>query len=164
MGFAISCLLAAALSSIGFAVLVGQFGPWPLLITLALVIVGLASLVCAAAHTPLSNDGIRRLREWRGYRQYLRDLVRDRQPPPGETALGQMLPFAIALGMAHSWSSYLKRHRYAAPEWFRAMSVASNNSGAAFSAFVASGGMGHGGHGGHGGAGAAAGGGASGAS
>jgi uncharacterized protein (TIGR04222 family) len=163
MGFAISCLLAAGLASIGFALLIEPFGPWPMLISLALTVVGLASLISAAAHTPLSNDGVRRLRDWRGFRQYLRDLVRDRQPSPGEAALGQMLPFAIALGMAHSWSSYLKRHRYVAPEWFRAVSAADNNSGAAFSAFVASGGMGHGG-GAHGAAGGAAGGGASGAS
>ena len=162
--FGISCLVVAACSAFSFALLVESFGPAPMIISLALAIVGLASLITGAAHTPLSNDGVRREREWRGFRQHLRDLVRDRQSSPGESAVRQMLPFAVALGMAHSWSSYLKRHRYAAPEWFRAISATDDNSGAAFSAFVASGGMGHG-HAGHGASsGAAAGGGASGAS
>jgi uncharacterized membrane protein len=162
LAFGISCLVAAGLSSFGFALLVESFGPLPMLLSLALAIVGLTSLIAAAAHTPLSNDGVRRVRQWRGFRQHLRDLVRDRQPSPGESTLRRMLPFAIALGMAHSWSSYLKRHRYAAPEWFHAMSSTDHNSGAAFSAFVSSGGMGHGGHGAS--SGAAAGGGSSGAS
>lgn len=161
MRFAISCLLAAALSSFVFALLIEQFGPSPLLISLALTLIGVASLISAAAHTPLSDEGVRRVRDWRGFRQHLRELVRDRQPSPGETALRQMLPFAIAFGMAHSWSSYLKRHRYAGPEWFRA-ATADANSSAAFSAFVASGGIGQGGH--APGSAGAAGGGSSGAS
>jgi len=119
---------------------------------------------CYAAHTPLSNDGVRRAAEWRGFRRYLRDLARDRQPSPGDAVIRQLLPFAIALGIAHGWSAYLKRHRSAAPAWFRASSDGSHNSAIAFSAFVASGGSGAGAHGGHGGASAAAGGGASGAS
>jgi hypothetical protein len=165
MVVAISCLLAAALTCWVFAFLVERFGPWPMLMPLALGIVGVAALISGAAHTPLSNDGVRRAREWRGFRQHLRDLARDRQPSPGESVLGQLLPFAVALGLAHSWSSYLKRHRSAAPEWFRAMSAADNNSAAAFSAFVASGGGTSHGAGAHAGAaGAAAGGGASGAS
>jgi hypothetical protein len=145
--FAICCLLAAALSSFGFAFLVESFGPWPMLISAALAILALASFIMAAAHTPLSNDGLRRVREWRGFRRHLRDLARDRAPSPGDNTLRQMLPFAIALGMAQSWSSYLKRHRYAAPEWFHAISPADDNQVVAFSAFVSSGGMGHNAHG-----------------
>jgi hypothetical protein len=75
-----------------------------------------------------------------------------------------LLPLAVALRTAAAWSSYLKRHRLAAPGWFRAAGDTGDHHGAAFAAFVASGGSGASGshHGGAGGA--AAGGGASGAS
>ena len=75
---------------------------------------------------------------------------------------GRCLPYAIALGLAHSWSSYLKKHRAAVPDWFRAVSATGSDSAVAFSSFVASGGAHPGGS--HGASGAAAGGGASGAS
>jgi len=159
---AATCLIAAGLASIVFSLFVERFGPWPMLIPLALGIVGVTALISMAAHTPLSNEGVRRARDWRGFRQHLRDVARDREPSPGDAVIRRMLPFAIALGLSQSWSSYLKRHRAAAPEWFRALSATGNNSAVAFSAFVAHGGTGTNG-GGHG-AGAAAGGGSSGAS
>ena len=156
-----ACLIAAGVTAFALALLVEQFGPWPLLLSLALAIVGISALICFAAHTPLSNEGVQKAREWRGFRQYLRDVGRDREPSPGDPVVRQMLPYAIALGLAQSWASYLKQHRSAAPEWFRAMSSAGNDSAVAFSTFVAVGGA-HPGGGAHGGA--AAGGGASGAS
>ena len=165
VAIALVCLIGAGLLAIVFAFLVGSFGPWPMIIPLALALSGLTALICYGAHTPLSNDGVRRASEWRGFRRYLRDLARDRQPSPGDDIIRQLLPFAIASGIAHGWASYLKRHRSGAPPWFRAASDASHNGAIAFSAFVASGGSGAGGgHGGPGGASAAAGGGASGAS
>jgi uncharacterized membrane protein YuzA (DUF378 family) len=162
LAIAVVCLIGAGLLSIGFALLVDRFGGWPMMIPLALALVGVTGLICYAAHTPLSNEGVRRASEWRGFRRYLRDVARDRQPSPGDAVLKQLLPFAVALGIAHVWSSHLKRHRSAAPAWFRAASDARHNGAVAFSAFVASGGSGAGGS--HGGASAAAGGGASGAS
>ncbi len=158
---ATACLIAAGVSAVVLSFLVRQFGPSLMLIPLALAIVGVSALICFAAHTPLSNEGIQRARQWRSFRRHLREVARDREPSPGDSAVKQMLPYAIALGLAQSWASYLKKHRLAAPEWFRAMSTG-NDSSAAFSTFIAAGGAHPGGA--HGGAGAAAGGGASGAS
>ena len=159
---AIVCLIGAGVSSIAFAFIAARFGGWPMVIPLALALVGVAGLIAYGAHTPLSNDGARRANEWRGFRRYLRDIARDRQPSPGDAAARQLLPFAVAFGIASVWSTYLRRHRAAAPAWFRSADTGRYNP-AAFSAFVASGGSGVGGHG-HGGAAAAAGGGSSGAS
>jgi hypothetical protein len=159
----VACLIAAGASAFALALLVERFGPWPMLVALAAGITGVTALICFAAHTPLSDEGIRRAREWRGFRRYLRDIARDREPSPGEPVIQQSLPYAVALGLAQSWASYLKKHRSAAPDWFRAVSAGAGDSAVAFSSFVASGGTGaHGG--GSVGAGAAAGGGASGAS
>jgi uncharacterized protein (TIGR04222 family) len=162
IAIAIVCLIAAGLLSIAFAFITERFGGWPMMIPLALALVGVAGLITYSAHTPLSNDGVRRANEWRGFRRYLRDIARDRQPSPDDAAVRQLLPFAVAFGIASVWSAYLKRHRAAAPAWFRSADPGHYNP-AAFSAFVASGGSGAGGHG-HGGAAAAAGGGSSGAS
>lgn len=159
---ATACLISAGVVAFALALVVERFGPWPMLIPAALGVVGASALICFAAHTPLSNEGIQRARAWRGFRQHLRDVARDREPSPNDTVTRQMLPYAIALGLAHAWASYLKKHRSAAPDWFRAIAASGGDSAVAFSSFVASGGAHAGGHA-HGGAGAAAGGGASGA-
>lgn len=162
LSIAIVCLIAAGVGSIAFAFIAERFGGWPMLIPLALALVGVAGLISYAAHTPLSNDGVRRATEWRAFRRYLRDVARDRLPSPGDRVLRQLLPFAVAFGIANVWSAYLKRHRSAAPAWFRSATDASHHSAAAFAAFVASGGSTA--NGGHAGAAGAAGGGSSGAS
>jgi uncharacterized protein (TIGR04222 family) len=159
---AAACLISAGVVAFALAIVVERFGPWPMLIPLALGVVGVAALICFAAHTSLSNEGIQRARQWRSFRQHLRDVARDREPSPGDAAIRQMLPYAIALGLAHSWASYLKKHRAAVPDWFRAVSTTGSDSAVAFSSFVASGGAHPGGS--HGASGASAGGGASGAS
>ena len=160
----LTALVGAAVLAMAMAVaqLPRQYGGWPLLLPLALGVVAIVAFIAHAAHTPLSNEGVRRSNQWRGFRRYLREVARDREAPPGDAAVGQLLPFAVALGVASGWSAYLKRHRSAAPPWFRAASGDGANPGVAFAAFVSTGGSGAGGHG-HGGGGGAAGGGASGA-
>jgi len=158
----IVCLVGAGVASIGFAFIANRFGGWPMVVPLALAVVGVIAMITHAAHTPLSNDGVRRANDWRAFRRYMRDVARDRHPSPGDAMVQQLLPFAIAFGIAHAWSAYLKRHRSAAPVWFRPADTGHFDA-AAFSAFVASGGSSAGGHS-HGGAAAAAGGGSSGAS
>jgi predicted membrane protein DUF2207 len=160
---ATACLIAAGVVAFALAFMVERFGPWPMLVPAALGVIGVSALICFAAHTPLSNEGIQRAQGWRGFRQHLRNIARDREPSPSDAITRQMLPYAMALGLAHSWASYLKKHRSAAPDWFRAVAATGGDSAVAFSSFVASGGA-HAGGGAHGGAGAAAGGGASGAS
>ena len=160
---AIASLVGAGIASIALALFTERYGAWPMLIPAACASVALVAFICYAAHTPLSNEGVRRRHQWRRFRQYLRDVARDREASPGEADARRLLPFAVALGVAPAWSAYLKRHRLAAPTWFRAASDAQDNSSVAFAAFVATGGSASGGSA-HGGGGAAAGGGASGAS
>ena len=158
-----SGVAAGIIGAILLPLVVDRYGAWPMLIPGALAVVGVLALICHAAHTPLSNDAERRVQQWRGFRQHLRDVARDRDAPPRDADIRRWLPYAIALGVAPAWSAYLKRHRSAAPQWFHAASDAPSNSGIAFAAFVGTGGSGSGG-GAHGGGGAAAGGGSSGAS
>jgi hypothetical protein len=160
---AIAALVGAAVLAMALAQSAERFGGWPMLVPLALAAVGVVALIAYAAHTPLSNEGERRANQWRGFQRYLRSVARDRDTAPEAAAVSQLLPFAVALAVGAPWSSYLKRHRPAAPAWFRAANDTAGRS-AAFAVFVASGGTGASGHGHHGAPGGAAGGGASGAS
>ena len=153
---AIGAVVLGAAAMIPAAILIEDYGAWPLAVPGAVMLVGLIGLMMYAAHTPLSNEGIRRGREWRGFQQFLRQVTRDRATVPRGVA-ARMLPFAVATGLAAGWSSYLKKHNENVPSWFRAL--ASDHGGQAFAYFVASGGSGAG----HGAGGGAAGGGASGA-
>jgi hypothetical protein len=161
---AVAALIAAGTLAMAFAPMAERFRGWPMLIPAALGVFGIVALIAYAAHTPLSNEGVRRANSWRGFQRYLRRIARDGEAAPGGDAVSRLLPLAVALSTAAAWSSYLKRHRLAAPGWFRAAGDTGDHHGAAFAAFVASGGSGASGshHGGAGGA--AAGGGASGAS
>ena len=149
-------LVLGAVMMVPTAILINDYGAWPLAVPGAVMVTGLIGLMMYAAHTPLSNEGIRRGREWRGFQQFLRQVTRDRATVPRGVA-PRLLPFAVATGLAAGWSSYLKKHNEDVPSWFRAL--ASDHGGQAFAYFVASGGSGAG----HGAGGGAAGGGASGA-
>jgi hypothetical protein len=109
-------------------------GLWPLFIPMGLAVGGFVAVLAHASHTPLSNEGLRRARYWRGYRQYLRDVASHETPPP-EEALDRLLPYAVALGLAGRWSKFLKDQRIAAPAWFHAASPGEAHP--AFIAFVA---------------------------
>jgi Predicted membrane protein (DUF2207) len=141
----------------------GRFGAWPMLLPLALVVVAVTAFICYASHTPLSNDAVRRAQAWRAFRDYLREVSHDRGTAPADTTLRDWLPYVVAMGLAPSWATYMKRHQGVIPPWFRAL--ANQDRSASFTSFVAMSGAGAGGghHGGAGAGGAAGGGGSSGA-
>jgi hypothetical protein len=154
----IAVFVLAGVLAIPAAGLTSRFEGWPFLIPAALVIVGVVGLIFYGALTPLSNEGVRRAERWRSYQRYLKDVARDRAQI-GRDAPAQLLPFAIALGLASAWSKFIKHHPQNIPPWFQAMGADSGG----FPAFVASGGAADGGGGAAAGGGGAAGGGAAGA-
>jgi hypothetical protein len=155
-------LVAALIALIPAVIMIDARGPWTLLIPVALLIVGVSGLIFGATVTPLSNEGYRRGHRWRAYRDYLSKVARGREPSAG-VAVSNVLPIAIALGLAGAWAKFLKMQRLPAPAWFHALPSGGDN--AAFVAFIAHGGASAqgGSHGAGAGAGGAAGGGSSGA-
>ena len=141
--------------------LVQTYGGWPLFVPLGFLVGALASFIFMSAHTPLSNDGVRRAQQWRAYKKHLSDptAIESRWGSSGP-AEARILPFAIALGLASAWAKFMKKSKGQTPAWFHAASH--GDAGPAFSVFVATGGAGAHGGGVHGGGGVA-GGGASGA-
>lgn len=157
----ITLLVIAGAAVVPCVLLTEAHGGWPFLVPAAFAIGGLASFIFMSAHTPLSNDGVRRAEQWRAYKKHLSDPqgIESRWGASGP-AEARILPFAVALGLAGAWAKFMKKGAMQTPGWFHA--AAGTDPGPAFSVFIASGGAGaHGG--GAGGGGGAAGGGASGA-
>jgi len=154
---AVMALIVAGVAIAPAAFAIRSAGAWPFLIPAAIGLVSIVAGICMAAHTPLSNEAVRRAGYWRGFQQHLRDIARDRAAAPPDAE--HLLPFAVALGVAGAWAKFLKNHKASVPRWFNALAASEGNP--AFVALVSTGGAAH--TGGHGGAGAA-GGGASGAS
>ncbi|HET7217222.1 MAG TPA: DUF2207 domain-containing protein, partial [Vicinamibacterales bacterium] len=158
LGWSFALLVLAVALAAGAGALLRDYGPWPLIIAGAVAAVSILGFIFHGALTPLSNDGVRRAEEWRAYQRHLRDVARDRRPLVDRAS--QLLPFAVALGLAGAWSRFVKQHPSEVPAWFRTMAARDDG---AFPAFIAIGGSGDAGGGGAHGAGGAAGGGASGA-
>ena len=152
------------LGPIGMAIVGGlllpRYGPWMFVVPGAIFVAAIMCLIAGSAHTPLSNEGVRRSAAWRAYRKYLRATPSDGLRHDPRHSPTTLLPYAVALGLGMVWSKLFKNRAAELPSWFRAASAADAHR--AFVAFVGVGGA-HGGHGVAGGGGGAAGGGASGA-
>jgi len=159
LGFVLLAMAGAA--TLICLILMRTYGGWPLFVPLGLLVGALSSFIVMSAHTPLSNDGVRRAQQWRAYKQHLSNPgeIESRWGSSGP-AEARILPFAVALGLASAWAKFMKKSKGHTPAWFHA--AAHGDPGAAFSVFVATGGAGASGGGAPGGGGVA-GGGASGA-
>ena len=157
----LALLLLAAVSIVPVAFVLQRYGPWLFLIPASIFIAALASFITGSAHTPLSNEGVRRSAAWRAYRKFLRETPRGGRHHNEMHSPTVLLPYAVALGLGMVWSKLFKNRIAELPPWFRAASAADAHR--AFVAFVGVGGAAHGHSGGAGGGGGAAGGGASGA-
>ncbi len=135
----IVALLAGAIGMIPAAIFVDSFGPWPLVVPAAVVVLGIIAIIMHAAHTPLSNEGIRRARAWRGFQRFVRQVTHDRATVPPEAA-ERLLPYVVATGLATGWAAYLKKHGHGVPAWFRGAS--GDRGDLAFAYFVGAGGAG----------------------
>lgn len=160
-------LIALSLVAIAPLVMViKSYGPWMAVIPTAIGLVGLVSFIYGAAHTPLSNEGVRRAEQWRAYQKYLREIaadgVRQEDWVVGTHSPADLLPIAVGLGLAEKWAALFKKRGLPLPAWFHAAST--SDAHPAFIAFVGSGAGGHAHSGGGGGGGGAAGGGSSSAS
>ena len=90
----------------------------------------------AAATSPLSDAGLMQGSRWRGFKRHLKQLADARDDPGAATVPSRWIVYGMALGLAHQWSRYLKKHPAAAPSWF--VAAAREDPGGAFAAFVGS--------------------------
>jgi hypothetical protein len=152
---ATTCLILAALACVGAAAFVPTFGGWTFLVPGGLGIAGIAGLLIAASMTPLTDPALVDAARWRGYRRHLKAAATDPNLQGPESVPSRWIIYGVALGLAHHWSRYLKRHPGAAPAWC----VTLQDDAGAFAALIGS----HAASAASGGSAAAAGGGSSGA-
>jgi len=131
---ALAFVLAGATFA-GWLFTMDRWAAWPLTIPATLVCTALAALIMSGTTTPLSNEGVRRARHWRAYKDHVKAIAKHRGDP---TVASQVaLPYAVALGLAGEWSKYLKAQPGRAPDWFHSAEGADG-----YSAFVAAAGAG----------------------
>ena len=156
----VGLLVLGALAIVPVALTLQRYGPWLFLVPGALFVAAVVSFITGAAHTPLSNEGVRRAGAWRAYRKFLRNMPAESPRHQSMHSPATLLPYAVALGLGMLWSKLFKSRSAELPPWFHAVSAVDAHR--AFVAFVGTGGAAAG-HGGGAGGGGAAGGGASGA-
>ncbi len=143
--------------------LLRSFGGWPYLILAALFLLSMVAFVLSAAYSPLSEAGVEAAARWRGFRGYLADVTKGKEPAWDLRQFERDLPYAASFGLAEKWAkAFQQRGGVEIPAWFRALAATPEQGMNAFVAFTAAG-HSAGSSGGAGGAGGAAGGGGSGA-
>ena len=104
-------LVLSGIALIPAIALAERIGGWPFVVPTTIAVLGLTSFIFAAAHTPLSNEGVRRAEAWRAYQKQLRDVPKDLRRADwagGPRSPGDLLPLAVALGLAAAWSKIFK--------------------------------------------------------
>lgn len=127
----------------------------------ALAIAGIFAMVAAATISEWTMTGAGVASQWKGFRDYLKDLSKGRAPMPGPDAIDQLLPYAAAFGIAPALlKQQQKTGAVSLPSWFAAFG--SSGDGSAVASYIAfmsvSGGSSGGGMGASAGAGASGGG------
>ena len=127
-------------------------------------LLAMVAFVMAGAYSSLSDEGAREAARWRGFQEYLKDVVKGREPAWDLKLFERYLPYAAAFGLAEGWAkAFRQRGGAEIPSWFHAAADSGDGSMAAFVAMTASahsagsaaaGGAGGGGAGGGGGSGA----------
>lgn len=131
-------LLMLPLGALG-ALLVKQYGGWPFLLTAAVFLLGLAAFIMSGVYSPLSDEGAREAARWGSFQEYLKDVVKGRDPAWDLGLFERYLPYAAALGLAEGWAkAFQKRGGAEIPAWFHTVAGSSDSGIGAFVAMTAS--------------------------
>ena len=109
------------------------FGPWPLVVVVAVAIVGFVGMLTGAMLSPLSEKGYQYAAAFEPFRQLLKDVAKDKTTLPDLTYYEAYLPYATAYGIAEPWVKRQAKSDYQQlPAYFRAVT-----DGTGMAAFVA---------------------------
>jgi hypothetical protein len=160
-GLALVLLTAAAMAVC--ITLSGRFDGWPFLVGAGVFALSISAFLMSAAVSPLSDAGAREAQPWQGFRQYLRDVTKGREPAWDLQLFERYLPYAASYGLAELWAKiFEKQGGTETPAWFHSLAASPHESMGAFVAMMSAS-HAAGASSSAGGAGGAAGGGASGA-
>ncbi len=155
-------ILSLAPALIVAAFLFATYGGWVFLVPAALLLLSLVAFFMGSAYSVRSAAGEEEADAWRGFREYIKGVVKGREPSWDVRLFDRYFPYAAAFDVAEGWAkAFRERGGGEVPGWFRSLSAASADRMGAFVAMTAAshaststGGGGAGGAGGGGGSGA----------
>lgn len=110
------------------------FGFWPLLIVVAVFIVGLILLIAGATIMTQSVWGAQQAAQWEPFKRFLREVSRGKAELPDPAYYDAYLPYATAFGLAYAWMKrYADSSHNRVPDYFHALTP----DGGEVAAFVA---------------------------
>ncbi|OQA43802.1 MAG: hypothetical protein BWY52_01761 [Chloroflexi bacterium ADurb.Bin325] len=119
------------------ALLLDRFGPYGFLVPAAVFLLGMIAFVFATAYSPLSDQGAREAARWQGFVQYLKDVIKAREPAWDVRQFDRYLPYAVAAGLASGWAGiFQKQSGIEIPAWFSALAGSSDGSRGSFAAMM----------------------------
>ncbi|MDI7275370.1 MAG: DUF2207 domain-containing protein, partial [Anaerolineae bacterium] len=98
-----------------------QFGPWPLLISGALVLAGVGLSALGSAASRRTEAGERAAQAWGAFRRHLRAIARGKPQPEQAELLQANLCYALAFDLGGRWARQLAAAGAKAPDWFHAL-------------------------------------------
>ena len=152
-----------------FACLIGfvftfntQFGEWPLLLMLPIMLTGILATTLGATLKPLSPEGVTLADEWQRFYKHMHSISRGKAMVDRVDNFGRFLPYAASYGLLAAWVKHFEKEgKVDVPHWFHVLPGGSVSHMATFATMANSSAAAGGSAGGA--AGGAAGGGASGA-
>ncbi|HEX4566771.1 MAG TPA: hypothetical protein VH138_09065, partial [Vicinamibacterales bacterium] len=129
----VALLLAGVCAVAGAAALVPAFGAWTFFAPAGLILAGFIGMMMAVTMTPLTDAALVEAARWRGYRRHLKAVAADPDLQAPQGLPSRWIIYGVALGLAHQWSRYLRKHPDAAPRWCVTLQ---DDDGGAFAALI----------------------------
>ncbi len=110
------------------------FGPWAVII--AVMLLGVASILFGSALVPLSDVGAETAVSWKAFNNYLKAVSKGNRAVDSPTMFEKYLPYAAAFGLLHQWAKHFEKEGWTeTPEYFHVLPTTTGNQ--AMVAFVA---------------------------
>ena len=121
---------------IGMAITAGEFGYGPLIVAIAVAILGFVGIIFGSSLAPLSNIGAETAVTWKQFNNYLKDVSKGKQAVDSPTMFEKYLPYAAAFGLLHQWAKHFEKEGWTeTPAYFQVLPTTTGNQ--AMVAFVA---------------------------
>ncbi len=100
-------------------------GYWPVIFVPAgLLYASLYGLITAGLYSPFSEKGLNRYYAWKNFAQYLRHIIKGKEPLPPTIRFDSYIQYAACFGMLHTWMEFFrKKGTFDPPEWLKGFSL-----------------------------------------
>ncbi len=96
-----------------------RFGFAPLLLPVAIGVVGVAALIIGPVMPAKTRKGAEEAAKWKAFYEYLRNLEKYAKVEEAAAQFERYLPYAVAFGLDHTWINKFKQVEYVPiPYWY----------------------------------------------